>query len=146
MEGITNTTYSTVQDKNIKILKYLENIKHFIGCFSIKSLPPLTIPSSMMVIVKEHWLALIFLPDKCLYFDSTDTRCNRSLIKYIQTKYSNRAIIHNDKVLQHEESKKCAEFCIAFLKSVDSVDSYNLFLENFEKCSMKNDDVVKTYL
>ena len=131
---------------NIEILEYLKDKEDFLGCFTTKKLPsfPNKFPATMMIIVDKHWIALILLKDVCLYFDSfAHTRHFNMISHLLKNKYNYKKIIVNSKVIQNNKSKKCAEFCIAFIKNVNSIESYEIFLNKFYVKKIINDNVVK---
>ena len=134
--------------KNIEILEYFKNSKEtFLGCFSIATLPeiPNKFPSSFMINTRGHWVAIVFLQDVCLYFDSFADKSylKIEIIDYLQKKYNEENIFINTKIIQDDNSLKCAEFCISFIKNVHSLKSYEEFLNQFETNKNKNDEIVK---
>ena len=139
-----------VISKNIEILEYFKNSKEFLGCFSTSKLPeiPMKFPSSFMVNTKRHWVAIVFLQDICLYFDSfADKKYLKiEIINYLKKKYNDENIFINKKIIQDDSSLQCAEFCISFIKNVHSLESYKHFLNQFICTKNKNDEIVKTLI
>ena len=97
----------------------LQESTNFLGCFALDMLPsfPKYLPSSLIVNtdsskgVGVHWLALLFLKNKCLYFDSFGLPIvEETLIKYIEPYYD--SVLYSDVCIQDIESTKCGKFCI----------------------------------
>lgn len=126
---------------NLEIMENLKDCEHFLGCFSISNLPnfPKTIPSSLILNLKGHWVAVMLLEETCLYFDSFGNRniCSE-IIDFLGVKYT--SILINTVRIQNYSSIKCAEFCLAFIKNVDSCETYLSFLNKFDIKSRKNND------
>ena len=133
---------------NIEITKYLKDCRHFLGCFSSTNLPnfPQKLPTSLIVNVSGHWIAILLLKDVCLYFDSFGSQKYRNekicyeVLNFLDNKYT--TLFVNGERVQDYSSIKCAEFCLAFIKNVNSLDSYQLFLNNFDSKNKKNNDYI----
>ena len=127
---------------------------HFLGCFPLNKLPPLSqkLPASLIVNtdisrkIGEHWLALVLGEEECFYFDSFGLPIlAETLIKYLKPYYDK--VTYSNVCIQHVTSNKCGEFCILFVKNVDSKSSYENFLLEFSHCDLKkNDSIVEKWV
>lgn len=134
---------------NFYIELNLQNEKHFVGCFSIKSLPPWPskLPASFVIYHNSHWVAILLINKKiCLYFDSFGKKIsNISLMNYLKPYY--QRIFFNNFQLQHDESSKCGQFCITFIKLVQSQTEFKNYILLFDRKSLlKNDEIVNNLM
>ena len=122
---------------------------NFLGCFPKDELPlfPQRLPASMILNTDssegtgEHWLALVLEEDECFFFDSFGLPIlEESLMKYLEPHYC--IAIYSDVCIQHIESNKCGEFCILFIKHVDSKSTYETFLAHFNQQNVKENDII----
>ena len=127
---------------------------NFLGCFPLDELPtfPKRLPASLIVNTDismgtgDHWLALVMKKDECFYFDSFGLPIiEENLIKYLEPHYC--VITYSDVCIQHIGSNKCGEFCISFLKHVNSKFTYDTFLSHFNHFNTKeNDDKIEQWM
>ena len=132
----------------------LQTSSNFLGCFPLDGLPPFPqqLPSSIIVNtdistgIGDHWLALVLEEDECFYFDSFGLPIlEETLIRYLEPYYS--FVTYSDVCIQHIESDKCGEFCILFIKHVNSKCIYEHFLSLFDQSDLfKNDLIVEKWL
>ena len=127
----------------------LQESTNFLGCFALDMLPsfPKYLPSSLIVNtdsskgVGVHWLSLLFLKNKCLYFDSFGLPIvEETLIKYIEPYYD--SVLYSDVCIQDIRSTKCGKFCILFLTHVNSKSKYEKFLSRFNHINIKENDIM----
>ena len=123
----------------------LQNESNFIGCFSKSNLPkfPSNLPCSMIVKVNSdefsHWVAIKMTETNVFYFDSFANNAGANEIYNFLAPHYTR-IIFNTKCIQHRSSVTCGLFCIAFLLSVDSKESFVKFLNIFMSHRKKEND------
>ena len=135
----------------------IENIlltsKNFLGCFAMDELPSFSqrIPASLIVNTDistrtgDHWLALVLKEDECFYFDSFGLPIlEETLINYLKPHY--HKVTYADVCIQHVSSNKCGEFCILFVKYVNSKSTYERFLSEFNPFNIKENDIIVTSL
>ena len=132
----------------------LQTSINFLGYFPLDELPPFPqrLPSSIIVNTDistergDHWLALVLEEDECFYFDSFGLPIlEETLIRYLKPYYN--LVTYSDVCIQHIESDKCGEFCILFIKHVNSKSIYENFLSQFDKFDLlKNDLIVEGWL
>ena len=135
----------------------IENIlltsKNFLGCFAMDELPSFSqrIPASLIVNTDistrtgDHWLALVLKEDECFYFDSFGLPIlEETLINYLKPHY--HKVTYADVCIQHVSSNKCGEFCILFVKYVNSKSTYETFLSEFNPFNIKENDIIVTSL
>ena len=78
---------------------------------------------------------------ECFYFDSFGLPIlEETLIKYLEPYYS--LVTYSDLCIQHIESDKCGEFCILFVKHVNSKPIYENFLSQFNKNNLLQNDLI----
>ena len=134
---------------NITINTLLYNEQHFIGCFHINSLPtfPLFFPKSFIIYTNGHWVSVL-LVDKitCLYFDSFGEPIkDNDLISYLGQYYNK--IIYNSLKIQDDNSDKCGQFCMGFVKFVHNQIEFDNFLKLFKrKFLIINDTIIYNLL
>ena len=135
----------------------IENIlltsKNFLGCFAMDELPSFSqrIPASLIVNTDistrtgDHWLALVLKEDECFYFDSFGLPIlEETLINYLKPHY--HKVTYADVCIQHVSSNKCGEFCILFVKYVNSKSTYETFLSEFNPFNIKENNIIVTSL
>ena len=112
----------------------LKHDKYFMGCFASDLLPsfPNSFPKTLIINTKpsnmkgEHWVALVLKKKKCFYFDSFGVPIlNDDILQFLQDYYK---VTYSDVCIQSVNSEKCGKFCIAFVKTVRSKQSYSEFL------------------
>ena len=115
----------------------LKHDKYFMGCFASDLLPsfPNSFPKTLIINTKpsnmkgEHWVALVLKKKKCFYFDSFGVPIlNDDILQFLQDYYK---VTYSDVCIQSVNSEKCGKFCIAFVKTFRSKQSYSEFLSNF---------------
>ena len=135
----------------------IENIlltsKNFLGCFPMDELPSFSqrMPASLIgntdisTRTGDHWLALVLAEDECFYFDSFGLPIlEKTLINYLKLHY--HKVTYSNVCIQHLASNKCGEFCILFVKYVNSKSTYESFLSEFNHFNIKENDVIVTSL
>ena len=137
-----------------EIENILQTSKNFLGCFAIDELPhfPWRLPISLIVNTDistgngVHWLALVMEGDECFYFDSFGLPIlEENLIDYLDPYYN--VVTYSDVCVQHIDSNKCGEFCILFIKFVNSKSTYEKFLSQFNLFKIaENDDIVEEWM
>ena len=137
-----------------EIENILQTSKNFLGCFAIDELPhfPWRLPVSLIVNTDistgngVHWLALVMEGDECFYFDSFGLPIlEENLIDYLDPYYN--VVTYSDVCVQHFDSNKCGEFCILFIKFVNSKSTYEKFLSQFNLFNIaENDDIVEEWM
>ena len=135
------------------IEKWMRGDRRFLGCFPRDLLPPFPrqFPKTMIINTHdsnkpgEHWLGLVLLKNKCFYFDSFGVCIiDPNILSYLG-KYNK--VIYSSVCIQHIRSVKCGEFCTAFIKSVNSKNSYKKFISSFNHVDLLlNDDIVKFFI
>ena len=132
----------------------IENIliynKNFLGCYASDQIDilPKTLPKSLIINTAnsdtdgEHWVALVLQKKRCFYFDSFGLPImNKNILHFLQ-KY--KKVMYSDICIQDSNSEKCGKFCIAFIKYVQSRNSYNDFIAKFDFVKLyKNDEIVE---
>ena len=136
-----------------EIENILQTSRNFIGCFPMDDLPifPKRMPASLIVNTDissrtgDHWLALVLEEDECFYFDSFGLPIlDETLINYLKPYYNK--VTYSDVCIQHVGSNKCGEFCILFIKYVDSKSTYEKFLSVFNHINIEKNDVIAASL
>ena len=137
-----------------EIEKILVTSKNFLGCFPIDELPcfPQRFPASLIVNTDtskgkgKHWLALVLDRNKCFYFDSFGLPIlEENLLKFLEPHYN--VVTYSDVCVQHIDSNKCGEFCILFIKFVNSKSTYEKFLSQFNLFKIaENDDIIEEWM
>jgi len=126
--------------------------KTFIGCFPFDKLPafPEKLPAKLVINTGasstegEHWVALLLKPKSCFYFDSFGIPIlNHEIHKFLQKKY--KKVTFSTLCVQDYRSNKCGEFCIIFLKNVNSKKTYLLFLKRFSDMNLLINDKLLEY-
>lgn len=137
-----------------EIENILQTSKNFLGCFAMDELPyfPQRLPASLIVNTDistgtgVHWLALVMEGDECFYFDSFGLPIlEENLLKFLEPHYN--VVTYSDVCVQHIDSNKCGEFCILFIKFVNSKSTYEKFLSQFNLFKIaENDDIVEEWM
>ena len=126
----------------------LKHDKYFMGCFASDLLPyfPNSFPKTLIINTKpsnmkgEHWVALVLKKKKCFYFDSFGVPIlNDDILQFLQDYYK---VTYSDVCIQSVNSEKCGKFCIAFVKTVRSKQSYSEFLSNFNFIDLASNDLL----
>ena len=129
-----------------QIRKYLENVPRFLGCFPSDKIPVIdTYPSTIIINTAksdhpgDHWVALHLRENVCYYFDSFGIPLiEDDIIKFLKKYY--KKVIYNKMCIQDVTSIACGLFCIAFIKNVNTKESYSLFLNHFTFDNLKEND------
>jgi len=89
-----------------------------------------------------HWTCLYYInPNYSIYFDSMGF--------YPPDNIEDRLNIYdyNIEQIQNIDSSACGFYCIAFIKFMtgknNPLNSFNIFIEKFNKNNLKNDDILK---
>ena len=137
-----------------EIENILQTSKNFLGCFAMDELPhfPWRLPASLIVNTDistgtgVHWIALVMEGNECFYFDSFGLPIlEENLIDYLDPHYN--VVTYSDVCVQHIDSNKCGEFCILFIKFVNSKSTYEKFLSQFNLFKIaENDDIVEEWM
>ena len=137
-----------------EIENILQTSKNFLGCFAMDELPyfPQRLPASLIVNTDistgtgVHWLALVMEGDECFYFDSFGLPIlEENLLKFLEPHYN--VVTYSDVCVQHIDSNKCGEFCILFIKFVNSKSTYEKFLSQFNLFKIaENDDIIEEWM
>ena len=130
------------------IEKYMKNDISFMGCYAKDRLPkvfPKKFPKKIIVNTGhsstsgEHWVALLLHRENCFYFDSFGIEIvDGQVLEFIKKCY--KQYTFNSVCIQHYKSKKCGEFCIAFLKLVNSKKQFKTFINMFSLENLKCND------
>ena len=130
------------------IVQFLRRHPTFRGCFPLDRIPPLThTPCSMVVNTDksggkgEHWVAVYMGDDCCCYFDSLGLPLLEEELHQFLGRYYKTAT-YNKTPIQHWSSVLCGYFCVLFVKCVDSVESFDSFVQQFNKSELKQNDVL----
>ena len=99
----------------------------FIGCYPHDKLPKIKKKSNISIIINtansksigEHWVAMRMTKDNCFYFDSFGLEIINENIKNFAKIY--KKVIYSERCIQNIQSKKCGEFCVAFVNIVNCV-------------------------
>ena len=132
-----------------KINLILRHEEHFLGTYHVNRLPqfPLEFPRSFIILTNNHWVAVNLVNEReCLYFDSFGELIkDEKLILYLSIHY--KYVTISRLKIQDNNSVKCAQFCMAFIKIVSSKKSFRHFLNMFdeESCYI-NDLIVDAFL
>ena len=136
-----------------QINKELLNEPTYLGCYPSNRIPWIrSFPSTIIVNTREHthpgqhWVAFHFNREYCLYFDSFGFPIlEDDIFHTIKNFYP--TVIYNQKCIQDITSQSCGKFCIAFVKSVFSLESFDSFINsfNFNRLSL-NDNIVLKYM
>lgn len=131
----------------------IENILHsrkdFLGCFPFDKLPPFptTFPKTVILNTHrsnkpgEHWIGLVLSKKHCFYFDSFGLPIiNKTIVEYLNSYY--KFVKYSSICIQHIESNKCGEFCIAFVTQVENKRTYEKFISQFNLLNVKENNVI----
>ena len=88
----------------------------------------------------DHWVAMRMIKNKCFYFDSFGVPILDKEIKQFAKEYDE--VIYSNICIQDLTSVKCGEFCIAFINNVNSITSYEKFINMFYPEIFINDSIV----
>ena len=131
----------------------LSKVTEFLGCFSRNQLPPFpeTFPKSMIINTGHssgpgiHWVAMIMLAEKCLYFDPFGVRIvETDILDYVKSRY--QSLVYSNTCIQHVKSNKCGAFCVSFILSVKNKNDFKKFIDHFNATLLKqNDKILKRY-
>ena len=129
-----------------QIEKYLENVPGFVGCYPSNKIPEInSFPCTLIINTAQsgypgdHWVALHLKEDVAFYFDSFGFPIlEYDIFKFLKKYY--KKVIYNRICIQDLTSIACGLFCIAFVKNVFSVKSYNLFKSQFSSANIKEND------
>ena len=120
----------------------------FIGCFPSDKIPPIRKYPCTFVINTEksghpgdHWVAIYMTQTITFYFDSFGLPVIEEDIYNYLRRYC-KSVIYNKKCIQDVTSDACGMFCIAFIKKVYSLNSFNLFVNNFNFDNLKENDII----
>lgn len=132
------------------IIQCLQRHPNFMGCFPLDKIPtPTHYPSYAVVNTEksgergEHWVALLMEQHYCCYFDSLGLPIlEEELQQYLRSTYD--SVIYNKTPIQYLTSVMCGHFCIQFVQSVDSVESYDSFVQQFNlnPSELKQNDAI----
>jgi hypothetical protein len=99
--------------------------KQFIGVYPCDAHPnPHSVPKDFCIVFNlshqydtgTHFIAVLRLMNKIIYFDSFGKPCSNIHIQmFLNCLKPSAKIVHNRKQLQHEKSIYCGIFCLAFL-------------------------------
>lgn len=131
-----------------EIWEFMQKHHSFIGCFPSDKIPPISAFPATMIIntadsssAGEHWVACYMDEELCLYFDSFGFPVlEKDIQDYLSQYFSN--YIFNKIRIQDVNSKACGLFCISFVKSVNSVNSYINFIHQFDHINQESNDYV----
>ena len=131
-----------------------QGVKQFLGCFPSDQMPSISTNFPTCFIMNtdnsseagDHWLAVILNKKNCLFFDSFGLPIlNPLLIQFLSKQY--KKAVYSAKCIQHFESIRCGEFCVAFLKKIKTKKQYQMFLSNFNgEDLLSNDKIVANML
>lgn len=141
MESLVNKLNETDE-----IWNFMQKKKSFMGCFPSDKIPPIcSFPATMIINTAdsssagEHWVGLYMEEKLCLYFDSFGLPVlEKDIYNYLSQYFTH--YIYNKICIQDTNSKACGLFCISFVKSVYSVNSYNSFINQFDHMDKENND------
>ena len=130
------------------INKILSQNKGFIGCYALDKLPIMESKYDCSTIINtdpakakgDHWVAMRMTINKCFYFDSFGVPIQDKDIKQFAKEYDE--VIYSNICIQDLTSVKCGEFCIAFINNVNSITSYEKFINMFYPEIFINDSIV----
>ena len=127
---------------------YLESQHGFRGCFPIDRIPHVNrFPCTMIINTAnsasrgEHWIGLYLDRDLCLSFDSFGLPIIEMELQKFLSRYYVR-VFYSRIAIQHVTSVACGLFCIAFVKNVFSISSYNEFVNQFNVNYLKDNDCI----
>lgn len=139
--------------KTSQINYLLTNHPNYLGTFASNCLPPITqIPCSMIVNtapdthIGDHWTAIMMTTGGIMYFDSFGLPIIELDI-YDYVKNYCAELVYNKTCIQHINSNYCGIFCIAFIKHVNCLDDFIMFVKRFSSTDLKlNDRIVMELL
>ena len=93
---------------------------------------------------REHWVAIILLKNqRGEYFDPFGfPPLHSDYLKFLNFHCEN-GWTYNSSTIQHPESKSCGHFCVAYLKSRFSGESFSNFISQFSVNLAKNEEIIK---
>ena len=138
----------------VKINNYLRNTENFYGCYPIDEIPTFTSFPAFCIVNNQrsgkpggHWLAILITKRNFFYFDSFGLSILETELEKYFRKYNRGRVFFSRKCIQHAQSISCGFFCIAFVKNVHSVISYDRFLDKFNSMNLiENDKIVKRFI
>ena len=122
---------------------WLQNEKHFVGCYAKEALPPFpsSFPKSMIIKCDNHFVGIVLQRKQCFYFDSYGEKIiDQELINYLSPHYV--FVIFSSNVIQDESSKNCGKFCALFVHLVFNKKKYKQFINLFNLHFKLLNDVV----
>lgn len=137
------------------IHRWLQEEKHFLGCFKSSKLPkfPSSFPKSLIINIDEdanigHFVALLLQDTYVIYFDPLGLRppLNENIKYYLKSVYLNVRFYSCLFPLQHDFSVKCGEFCSIFILRVKNVNNFKTYLNIFHKSNLWRNDVIVDFL
>ena len=123
--------FKTFKMWDFEIEKILNTDKNFIGCFPHDKLPNIKNKLNCSIIINtgdsgtegKHWVAVKMTKNKCFYFDSFGVKIEEENIKRFVSMYDK--VLYSNICIQDIRSKKCGEFCIAFINKVNNIVQLN---------------------
>ena len=120
----------------------------FIGCYPHDRLPKFNGKQNCSTIINmgdsgtkgEHWVAIKMTKQNCFYFDSFGLEIVEENIKKFACNYDK--VLYSNLCIQDFRSEKCGHFCIAFLKSVNTVNQYDRFINMFDDSYLYVNDFI----
>jgi len=94
----------------------------------------------------EHWIALVLVKNKCLFFDSFG---HQLLNLDILNKLKKAGVLQyqfNNKQIQPYQSENCGYYCIAFILSCQNGMSFSKFLNNFSTYPEENNEICYEFI
>jgi hypothetical protein len=94
----------------------------------------------------EHWIALVFDENNCLYFDSFGYQLvNLDILNKLK-KTGVFQYQFNSKQIQPFQSDNCGYYCIAFILSCQNGMTFSKFLNNFSTNPEKNNAICYEFI
>ena len=120
----------------------------FMGCYPHDKLPTFKNKADCSIIINtgdsgtegQHWVALKMTKNKCFYFDSFGLYIVNENIRKFVSKYGK--VTYSNICIQDIRSEKCGQFCVAFVKIVNNVKSYNNFIKIFNHSKLYLNDFI----
>lgn len=132
---------------DFEIANLLKSNSDFKGVFSRDKIPQITsYPAAIIVNTDKsyepgkHWIAMYFLEKQCEYFDSFGFP---PMFPEMINAIGKRKLVWNGRCLQHPSSRKCGQFCIAFVKMRSRKESFVSFIKRFNADTKSNDRIVE---
>ena len=133
---------------SFEIENLLKNDAWFMGYYPHDKLPTLKYKANGSIIINtgdsgtegQHWVALKMTKNKCFYFDSFGLYIVNENIRKFVSKYGK--VTYSNICIQDIRSEKCGQFCVAFVKIVNNVKSYNNFIEMFNHSRLYLNDFI----